>query len=201
VAIRFHVAQHGYLSHMNLRLGSGLAGLMQIGNEIEDVHFFDGRYGIITENTSPFWPFTILDSTFEGQRDAAIREHMAQLTVVRSTFRRVPVAVDVDPQYSDQVWLEDSRFEDVSNAIVVIGLKNPETQIGIENATCSNVPVSARFREADADGYRRSTASRISLRLVAQRQHQPLTRPSAPSRRECFLRRCRCPALAAATTD
>ena len=149
VAIRFHVAQHGYLSHMNLRLGSGLAGLMQVGNEVEDLHFTGGRYGIITENTSPFWQFTILDSTFEGQRDAAIREHMVQLTVVRGTFRRVPVAVDVDPQYSDQVWLKDSRFEDVSKAVVVISNeKNPETQIGIENAVCSNVPVLARFRES-----------------------------------------------------
>ena len=149
VAIRFHVAQHGYLSHMNLQLGSGLAGLMQVGNEIEDLHFTGGRYGVLTENTSPFWPFTILDSTFEGQRDAAIREHMAQLTVVRSAFRRVPVAVDVDPQYSDQVWIKDSRFEDVSTAIVVIGNeKNPETQVGIENAACSNVPVFARFRES-----------------------------------------------------
>ena len=149
IAIRFHVAQHGYLSHMNLRLGSGLAGLMQIGNEIEDVHFSGGRYGILTENTSPFWPFTIIDSTFEGQRDAAIREHMAQLTVVHSTFRRVPVAVDVDPQYSDQVVLKDSRFEDVSKAIVVIGNeKNPETQIAIENAVCANVPVFVRFRES-----------------------------------------------------
>ena len=67
---------------------------------------------------------------------AAIREHMAQLTVVRSTFRRVPVAVEIDPHYSDQVWIEDSRFEDVSTAIVhVSNEKSPDTQIGIHNAT------------------------------------------------------------------
>ena len=77
IAIRFHVAQHGYLSHMNLRIGSGLAALMQIGNQADDLHIFGGRYGILTENTSPYWPFTLIDSTFEGQRDAAIREHMA----------------------------------------------------------------------------------------------------------------------------
>ena len=149
VAFRFHVAQHGYLSHMTLRLGSGLAGMFQIGNQIEDVHFIGGRYGILTENTTPYWPFTILDSTFEGQRDAAIREHMAQLTVVRSTFRRVPVAVEIDPRYSDQVWIEDSRFEDVSTAIVhVSNEKSPDTQIGIENAVCSNAPVFVRFRES-----------------------------------------------------
>jgi len=66
VGIRFHVAQHGYLSHMHFRIGSGLAGLMQVGNEIHDVRFSGGRYGILTENTTPYWPFTILDATFEG---------------------------------------------------------------------------------------------------------------------------------------
>src|SRR5579872_1850692 len=80
VAIRFHVAQHGYLSHMNFRIGSGLAALTEIGNVAIDLHVTGGRYAILTGNTSPFWQFTVLDSTFEGQRDAAIREHMAQLT-------------------------------------------------------------------------------------------------------------------------
>jgi hypothetical protein len=200
VAFRFHVAQHGYLSHMTLRIGSGLAGMMQIGNEIEDVHFIGGRYGILTENTSPFWPFTVLDSTFEGQRDAAIREHMAQLTVVRSTFRRVPVAVEINPQYSDQVWIRDSRFEDVSTALVhVSNEKNPETQIGIENAVCSNVPVSRA--SARAAGRRRhprqSTASPASTTASSSpaTAWAASTRSSAPNRcarcRRCSRRRCR----------
>src|SRR3954453_21832509 len=38
VAIRFHVAQHGILSHMDIEVGSGLAGLTQVGNEIQDLH-------------------------------------------------------------------------------------------------------------------------------------------------------------------
>ena len=53
VAIRFHAAQHAYLSHMDFHVGSGLAALTQIGNEAEDLHFFGGRYGILTEKTSP----------------------------------------------------------------------------------------------------------------------------------------------------
>jgi hypothetical protein len=40
-----------------------------------DLRFFGGRYGILTEKTSPAWQFTLIDSEFEGQRDAAIREH------------------------------------------------------------------------------------------------------------------------------
>ena len=45
-AVRFRVAQHAFLSHMDLRLGSGFAGVYQAGNEMEDVHFHGGRYGI-----------------------------------------------------------------------------------------------------------------------------------------------------------
>src|SRR6185436_9311990 len=104
VAIRFHVAQHGVLSHMDFHVGSGLAALTQIGNEVEDLRFYGGRYAILTDNTSPFWQFTVIDSLFEGQREAAIREHWAAMTVVRSTFRNVPVGIDIDPQYSDQLW-------------------------------------------------------------------------------------------------
>jgi sugar lactone lactonase YvrE len=149
IAIRFHVAQHGYLSHMDLRLGSGLAGLMQVGNDVEDLHFTGGRYGIISENTSPFWQFTAIDTTFDGQRDAAIREHMVQLTLIRSTIRNVPVGIDIDAGYSDQVWVKDSRFEHVSRTVVQISNeKNPSTEIGFENAVCVNVPVFARFRES-----------------------------------------------------
>jgi len=149
VAIRFHVAQHGQLSHMEFHVGSGLAALTEIGNEGEDLRFYGGRYGILTDNTSPMWQFTLLDSLFEGQREAAIREHMAGLTLVRDTFRNVPVAIDIDPHYSDQLWVKDSRFEDVSRAAVVISNeKNATTQIAFENAACANVPVFARFRES-----------------------------------------------------
>ncbi len=69
VAIRFHVAQHSYLSHMDFHIGSGLAALTQVGNEAEDLHFYGGRYGILTEKTSPAWQFTLIDSVFDGQRD------------------------------------------------------------------------------------------------------------------------------------
>src|SRR6476661_1941705 len=120
VAIRFHVAQHGVLSHMDFEVGSGLAALTQIGNEVQALHIRGGRFGILTENTSPYWPFTIVDSVFEGQRDAAIREYMAGLTVVRSTFRNVPVGIEIARGYSDQLWVKDSRFENVSGAAVIV---------------------------------------------------------------------------------
>jgi len=95
VAVRFHVAQHAFLSHMDFHIGSGLAAMYMVGNESEDLHFYGGRYGILTEQTSPGWQFTLIDSTFEGQQESAIREHAAGLTLIRDTFRNLPTAVDI----------------------------------------------------------------------------------------------------------
>ncbi len=149
IAIRFHVAQHAYLSHMDFHIGSGLAALTQIGNEAEDLHFHGGRYGILTEKTSPAWQFTLLDSVFEGQREAAVREHEAGLTLIRDTFRNVPTAIDIDPGYYDQLWVKDSRFENVSGAGVVISNeKSPLNEIGFENSVFEKVPVFALLRES-----------------------------------------------------
>jgi sugar lactone lactonase YvrE len=149
VAIRFHGAQHDYLSHIDFHIGSGLAGINQVGNEAEDLHFFGGRYGILTEKPSPAWQFTLIDSTFEGQREAAIREHEASLTLVHDSFRNVPVAIDIDAGYSDWLWSKDNRFENVSKAAVIISNENnPFTQIGFENAVAARTPVFARFRES-----------------------------------------------------
>lgn len=149
VGLRFHVAQHGILSHMDFRTGPGLAGVYQIGNQSDHLRFFGGRYGILTENTTPYWPFTLLDSVFDGQRDAAIREHLVGLTVIRTTFRNVPTAIEIDRDYPDQLWVKDSRFENVSQAAVVVSNeRNALTQIGVENAICSNVPVFVRFRDS-----------------------------------------------------
>ncbi len=164
VAIRFHVAQHGVLSHMDFHVGSGLAALTEIGNEAEDLRIYGGRYGILTDNTSPFWQFTLIDSVFEGQREAAIREHMAGLTLVRDTFRNVPVAIDIDPHYSDQLWVKDSRFEHVSLAAIAISNeRNPTTEVSVDNATCAGVPVFATFRESG-----RTTAGPAAIYRVAR---------------------------------
>jgi len=149
VAIRFHGAQHDYLSHMDFHIGSGLAGLNQIANEAEDLRFFDGRYGILAEKPSPAWQFTLIDSRFEGQREAAIREHEASLTLVNGFFRNVPVGIDIDADYSDWLWAKNARFENVSKAAVIVSNeKSVYTQIGFEDAVAANTPVFVRFRES-----------------------------------------------------
>jgi hypothetical protein len=162
-AIRFHAAQHAYLNHMEFDIGSGLAGLYQVGNAAQDLNFKGGRYGILAEKTSPAWGFVLLDSTFEGQRDAAIREHEAGLTLVNVTLRDTPVGIEIDRGYGDWLWGKDVRFENVSKAGVVISNENNVyTQVGFENAVASNTPVFARFRDSGKTEPGKGRAYRVS---------------------------------------
>ena len=148
-AIRFHAAQHTFVSHADFDIGSGLAGLYHVANEAEDLHFKGGRYGILAEKPSPAWGFVLLDSTFEGQRDAAIREHEAGLTLVNVAMRDTPVGIEIDRGYGDWLWGRDVRFENVSKAGVIISNeRNVYTQVGFENAVAANTPVFARFRDS-----------------------------------------------------
>jgi len=149
IGVRFHAAQHAYLSHIDFHIGSGLAGIYQVGNEMEDLHFHGGRYGVLTEKPSPAWQFTLLDSSFDGQREAAIREHEAGLTLVNVTMRDAPVGIDIDKGYGDWLFGKNIRFENVSKAGVIISNEdNAYTQINFENALASNTPVFARFRDS-----------------------------------------------------
>ena len=146
-AIRFHVAQHCYLAHIDFHIKSGLTALKDVGNEAEDLHFYGGDYGIVTERPSPGWQFTLLDSTFEDQRKAAISEHEAGLTLDHDTFRNVPKAIDIEPHYYEELWVKNSRFENVSGpAITISNENNPRTEINLEDIACHHVPVFALLR-------------------------------------------------------
>ncbi|OJY71231.1 MAG: gluconolaconase [Sphingobium sp. 66-54] len=148
-AIRFHAAQHAYLRHMEFNIGSGFAGVYMVGNEAVDLHFRGGRYGIVTEKPSPAWSYTLVDSTFEGQRDAGIREHEAGLTLLNVAFRNTPVGIEIDKGYGDWLFGQDVRFENVSKAgIVVSNENNAFTQVSFLDAVASGTPVFARFRES-----------------------------------------------------
>ncbi|WP_446743957.1 glycosyl hydrolase family 28-related protein [Silvibacterium acidisoli] len=149
VGIRFRVAQHCFLTHMDFHTGSGLAALHDIGNEAEDLHFYGGRYGIMTRKPSPGWQFTLVDSTFEGQREAAIKEHEAGLTLIHDEFRHVPAAVTIDPTYSDELWITRSRFVDISGPAITISNENsPRTEINLKDVFCDHVATFAAFRES-----------------------------------------------------
>lgn len=147
--VRMHTAQHSNLSHIDFRMGSGLAGVYQVGNIAYNLRFFGGRYGILAEKTSPAWQFTLLDSQFDGQRDAAIREHEAALTLANTDIRNTPVGIEINRGYGDWLWGHDVRFENVSKAGVIISNENNAyTQVSFERISARNVPVFAQFRDS-----------------------------------------------------
>ncbi len=149
VGIRGRYAQHCYMAHMDFHIGSGLAGVHETGNVAEDVHFFGGQYGVWTQTPSPGWQFTMVDATFEGQREAAIRERQAGLTLIRPHFHNVPTAIETEPNFGDNLWIKDGRMEDISGPALLIGDENgPRTEINLENVVCRRVPLFAQFRES-----------------------------------------------------
>jgi hypothetical protein len=149
VGVRAHYAQHCFLAHMDFHIGSGLAGIHDGGNVAQDVHFYGGQYGIWTRKPSPGWQFTVIDATFEGQREAAIREREAGLTLIRPQFKNVPTVISIDAQFSDELWIKDARMENVTGPAVIISNENSaRTEINMENVVCRGVPVFVSYRES-----------------------------------------------------
>src|SRR3984957_8829576 len=164
VAIRFHAAQHAFLSHIDFSIGSGFAGVHEVANEAEDLHFHGGQFGIMARKPSPAWQFTLIDSTFDGQREAAIRENEAGLTLVHDEFRKVPTAVSIDPNYSHQLWIKDSRFEDTPGpAVVISNDASRMTEINFENVLCSHVPIFAKLRESGREFHQVADTYQVSV--------------------------------------
>jgi sugar lactone lactonase YvrE len=149
VGVRARYAQHCFMAHMDFRIGSGLAGIHEAGNVGEDLHFYGGQYGIWTRRPSPGWQYTVVDATFEGQREAAIREQEAGLTLIRPQFRGVPTAISIDAGFPDELWVKNGRMEDITGPAIVVSLENnARTEINLENVVCRRVPVFAAFRES-----------------------------------------------------
>lgn len=148
VALRTHYAQHGFVSHSEINIGSGKAGISQVGNEIENVRFIGGDYGINTGATSPSWPMMMVDTYFEGQRIAAIRTNNSGLAIVNMHIRNVPVGLEMQEGTTDRIFLEDCLFENISGAgLVLNGKENSTNQINLLNIAVRNVPVFAKFRD------------------------------------------------------
>lgn len=147
VALRTHFAQHSFISHVDIHAGTGKAGMFDVGNEMEDVRFFGGDYGIYTFKPSPGWQFMMVDTYFEGQRKAAIRSQESGLTIVRMTVKNVPTVLEINPNFYEKLFMEDCRFENVSGpALVISNENNAYTQISLRNVDCKKVPVLAHFR-------------------------------------------------------
>ena len=149
VALRTHYAQHGFVSHMNINIGKGKAGISEIGNELEDVKFFGGDYGIIAGQTSPSWPVAMVDTYFEGQRKAAIQCQNTGFAIVNMHARNVPAAVEIRENDTDRLFMEDCIFDNVKDAAIIVSREQHAlTQVNLINVVCRNVPVLALMRQS-----------------------------------------------------
>jgi hypothetical protein len=141
VCVRFHIAQHSYLSHMNFKLGSALAALEDIGNQASNLRITGGKYGIISTRTSPNWQFLLMDSIFENQTVAGIRTQDVGFSLIRCNFSHMPVAIEIPDGETDQIYGRDLRFEDISKAGIKFGDPNHfKNQVTLVNTACAGVP-------------------------------------------------------------
>lgn len=146
IGVRFHAAQHCFLSHMDFYLSAGTIGVEDICNEIEYCRFFGGDYAIKTVKTAPGWQSLVIDSYFEKQQKAAILTQEAGLMAIRNHIRQTPTAVQISEGRSEELWISDSRFEQISGpAVMVSNEYNSQTQINMENIVCAGTPVFLRF--------------------------------------------------------
>jgi sugar lactone lactonase YvrE len=202
IAVRFHVAQHSELTHMNFRVGTARAAVEDIGNQASDIHVQGGEYGIITKRTAPVWQFLLMDSSFEGQRAAAIKTQEAGFTLIRVSFSNMPVALQIAPGEVEQLYGRDLRMENIRDAAFMAGnARNPRSAVTLVNVACTDVPrfhageqtiqaparhyVMERFSQGlmiGADGREQGIALRHQKRALAQAAPQvPTDIPPTPA--------------------
>src|SRR3954447_20692948 len=141
VCVRFHVAQHSYLSYMNFKVGSAFAAMEDVGNQASNVHITGGKYGIVSTRTSPNWQFLLMDSALENQTLAGIRTQDVGFSLIRCNFSHMPVAIEIPEGQTDQIYGRDLRFDDVTRAGIKFGdARNFKHQVTLENTACTAVP-------------------------------------------------------------
>ena len=149
IALRTHYAQHSFISHVAVYAGNAKAGLFDCGNEMSNVAFYGGEYGIYTTKASPGWPVMAVDMYFEGQRKAALYCQESGLAMVNLQVKNVPVVFELQENYADRLVVDGGRFENVAGpAIIVANEDNSNNQINFRDIYCRNVPVLAKFRRS-----------------------------------------------------
>lgn len=141
IALRAHFAQHGFVSHSVINAGKGKAGMYDVGNEMENVYFIGGDYGVMANRTSPGWPMMMIDLLFEGQRNAAILANHSDLTIVNMEVKNTPIAIEMKQGVFNRIYLEDGFLTNVEKGVVVGVDYNAHNQLNIVNTYCNNVKV------------------------------------------------------------
>ena len=166
IALRTHYAQHSFLSHLDIFVESGKAGIFDVGNEIEDIKIHGGEYGIITTKCSPGWPFVMVDTYFEGQRKAAIKSREAGLTIIRTVVKNTPVFLTVDDGNIEKLYMEDSQLENITDTAIAMSCENNSmNQFNLRNVVCKNVPVLVTYKESGDKLYSDSIIYRVDKYL------------------------------------
>ncbi len=141
IAVRFHVAQHSFLEHMRFEVGSGRAALEDVGNGATDLQIEGGEYGIISVRTAPGWQFLLMDSSLTGQRRAAIHTQDVGMTLVRDRIAHAPIAVEIPPGKTEELYGRDLQLEDIQRAAVVLGdAEKAHNEVTLDEVACRNVP-------------------------------------------------------------
>lgn len=139
ICIRFHVAQHSFLSHMHFSVGQGRAALEDVGNQADSLEIDGGDYGIISVRTSPAWQFLLMDSRVSGQRIAAIHTQEVGMTLIRDTIERGPIAVEIPSDMPEQLYGRDLLLRDVKIGVVLGDSTSQHHQVTLDNIRCFHV--------------------------------------------------------------
>ncbi|MBQ9887079.1 MAG: hypothetical protein IJM37_09510 [Lachnospiraceae bacterium] len=173
ICIRAHFAQHGFISHCHFEIGDGIAGIFDVGNEMEDLTFVGGSYGIVCRMTSPGWPFALLDSVFDGQAVCAVLSGMTGFTGFRLHIKNTPKAFDLYlPGSWEKLYLEDCIFENISDeAITFCQPESVIQQTNIKRLYCSDVPILLRKKgvrdfEAEDEASGDSASDKVEFDIV-----------------------------------
>ena len=154
VAIRFNVAQHSFVSNANFHLGTSYAAIEQVGNQANNIHIYGGKFGIVTGKTSPAWQFLLMDSSFDGQRVAAIRTEEAGFTLIRDRFADLPIAIEIPKGEVEQLYGRDLQMRNIAGTVLQLGdSKNFRSEVTLENIACAHVRHFVRNTEASAAAY------------------------------------------------
>lgn len=149
VAFRTHYAQHAFLAHITINVNSGMAGIYDVGNEMEDIEIVGGNYGIITTKCSPGWPFVMVDTKFENQKKAAIFTREAGLTIVRTDVKNVPQFVEVQDGFFEKLYIEDSIFKNVDKLLNIALENNSLTSIYVKNCYLEKCNVIVSYKNTE----------------------------------------------------
>ena len=151
---------------MDFHVGSARAAMEDIGNQASDIHVYGGKYGIITKRTAPVWQFLLMDSSFEGQSEAAIHTMEAGFTLIRVRFAHMPIALQIAPGEVEQLYGRDLQMEDIRAAAIKAGnVQNPHSEVTLTNVACSDVPTFYQGDETVAAPSQHYMVDRFTLGL------------------------------------